>query len=99
MDPAGPGFYNFFSQGARRLHATDAQYVDVIHTNGGLLGIYKNLGDTDFWVNPSVGPQPGCGTVNSTAQLRLLLRGMIGKRSLNTEGFVHMHSAALYLFN
>ena len=76
MDPAGPEFYPKF-QGTRRLHSTDAQYVDVIHTNGGKLGIYKNIGAADFWINPGAAPQPGCGV--STSGLRQVMSGMLHK--------------------
>ena len=54
--------------------------MDVIHTNGGKLGIYKNIGAADFWVNPGAAPQPGCGSVKSTTELRQLVSGKIFKQ-------------------
>ena len=77
LDPAGPKFYHFGSQEARGLHATDAKYVDVIHTNGGIMGIYENVGNADFWMNPGAKPQPGCERVASFKELQKLMSGTI----------------------
>lgn len=45
---------------ATRLAATDAIYVETIHTNAGLLGFDSPLGQTAFY--PNFGRnQPGCG--------------------------------------
>ncbi|KAL1464239.1 hypothetical protein WDU94_003905, partial [Cyamophila willieti] len=54
LDPAGPLFE---SQDPRsRLDSTDAQFVDVIHSNGenlilGGLGFWQPMGDVDFYPN------------------------------------------------
>lgn len=58
LDPAAP----FFSveNPEQRLNATDAQYVQVIHTDGGLKGIDVPIGDSDFYPNGGRS-QPGCG--------------------------------------
>lgn len=58
LDPAGPLFS--FPLSSYRLDASDARYVEVIHTNGGLLGILEPLGDADFYPNGGM-RQPGCG--------------------------------------
>ncbi|XP_049532269.1 phospholipase A1-like [Anopheles darlingi] len=57
LDPAGP----LFSSGdpAGRLASTDADYVEVIHTNGGILGMYDPIGTADFYPNGGK-HQPGC---------------------------------------
>ncbi|XP_062555865.1 lipase member H-B-like [Armigeres subalbatus] len=57
LDPALP----FFAlDSIDRIKATDAEYVEVIHTNGGLLGFLEPIGDADFY--PNWGRiQPGCG--------------------------------------
>lgn len=62
LDPAGP----FFQDGANeiRLDATDALFVDVIHTDGGEnvvdgLGIGDPVGHIDFYPNGGR-RQPGC---------------------------------------
>ncbi|XP_026741664.1 pancreatic triacylglycerol lipase-like isoform X2 [Trichoplusia ni] len=57
LDPAGPCFSNVSASG--RLDKTDAKYVDVIHTNGGMLGLKEPVGHKDFYPNGGTS-QPGC---------------------------------------
>lgn len=58
MDPAGPGFT--VGNPGGRVAPTDANYVEVIHTNGGLLGMDPPIGLADHY--PNFGrTQPGCG--------------------------------------
>ncbi|XP_053394970.1 pancreatic triacylglycerol lipase-like [Mercenaria mercenaria] len=59
LDPAGPAFQ--FARPIVRLDPTDASFVDVIHTNGKLLGlgIKKSVGTVDFYPNGGKA-QPGC---------------------------------------
>jgi hypothetical protein len=51
LDPAGPLFKA--SEPNERLAKGDAQYVEVIHTNGATLGMgmIAAIGDADFYVN------------------------------------------------
>lgn len=54
MDPAGPLFENYDPRA--RLDSTDANLVDVIHSNGekiymGGLGAWAPMGDIDFYPN------------------------------------------------
>ncbi|XP_055531914.1 lipase member H-A-like [Wyeomyia smithii] len=58
LDPASPLFR--FKKHMERLSANDAQYVEVIHTNGKALGFFKNIGIADFYPNGGTS-QPGCG--------------------------------------
>lgn len=46
---------------SRRLSKTDANFVDVIHTNGGMLGFPISVGHADFYPNGGGIYQPGCG--------------------------------------
>lgn len=46
------------------LTANDAEFVDVIHTDGGLLGFPIPLGHADFYPNGGRGLQPGCDLSN-----------------------------------
>ncbi|KAJ8938428.1 hypothetical protein NQ318_011867 [Aromia moschata] len=58
MDPALPLFS--LSDEDNRLAKKDAQFVHVIHTNGGKLGFTAALGHVDFYPNGG-SSQPGCG--------------------------------------
>ncbi|KAK6188490.1 hypothetical protein SNE40_004654 [Patella caerulea] len=68
LDPAGLGFENY--DAIVRLDPSDADYVDVIHTDGGTIrqlafGTLKALGDADFYPNDGK-KQPGCPTIRTT---------------------------------
>ncbi|KAL1374099.1 hypothetical protein pipiens_005010, partial [Culex pipiens pipiens] len=58
LDPAQPYFLVSKPQG--RLADTDAQYVEVLHTNGDWLAFFTNIGTADFYPNGGK-KQPGCG--------------------------------------
>ncbi|NXH19320.1 LIPHA Lipase, partial [Bucco capensis] len=57
LDPAGPSFTR--EPPERRLDRTDAQFVDVIHSDTDALGFRKPLGTIDFYPNGGK-DQPGC---------------------------------------
>jgi pancreatic triacylglycerol lipase len=57
LDPAGP----LWSYDREKLAASDAQYVEVMHTNTGLAGYTDPLGDADFYPNGG-NSMPGCIT-------------------------------------
>ncbi|XP_023246559.1 pancreatic triacylglycerol lipase-like [Copidosoma floridanum] len=59
LDPALPGFH-LLAMDKGRLDPTDAQFVDIIHSCGGVLGFLKPLGHVDFYPNAGVAVQPGC---------------------------------------
>ncbi|XP_015108334.1 pancreatic triacylglycerol lipase isoform X2 [Diachasma alloeum] len=56
LDPAGP-LFNFFNE---RISSTDAQFVDIIHTDAGFYGLARPTGSVDFWPNRGTRVQPGC---------------------------------------
>uniref|UniRef100_A0A182P7C7 Lipase domain-containing protein n=1 Tax=Anopheles epiroticus TaxID=199890 RepID=A0A182P7C7_9DIPT len=58
LDPALPLFS--IRQQENRIGPQDAMYVEVIHTNGGLLGFLHPIGTADFYPNGGT-HQPGCG--------------------------------------
>ncbi|XP_073822450.1 pancreatic triacylglycerol lipase-like [Musca autumnalis] len=61
LDPAKPMFITVGSD--RKLDATDAEFVDVIHTDVLGRGMLRTVGHVDFY--PNIGPyQPGCQTDN-----------------------------------
>lgn len=55
MDPAGP----LWGRDGDRVVSTDAQYVEVIHTDTNFLGYTDPCGDADFYPNGGSG-MPGC---------------------------------------
>nr|CAH0103128.1 unnamed protein product [Daphnia galeata] len=63
LDPAGPFFHDIPTNA--RLDPTDAQFVDVIHTDGGIIGagLLEPLGHLDFYPNGGI-RQPGCDPSN-----------------------------------
>ena len=57
LDPASLFFITVST--SFRLDKSDAQYVDVIHTDAGVFGTTLASGHTDFWPNGG-SSQPGC---------------------------------------
>lgn len=49
-----------FADESDRVSPDDCKYVEVIHTNGWLLGFGGAIGDSDFYPNGGKS-QPGCG--------------------------------------
>ncbi|KAG9436247.1 lipase member H-A [Apis mellifera carnica] len=56
LDPAGPLYYLLNNH----LSISDADFVDVIHTDMGIFGIALKIGHVDFFPNYGSRPQPGC---------------------------------------
>lgn len=67
MDPARPMFED--SAPEDRLDIDDANYVDVIHTNGDKNGILKSLGDIDFFPNGGKF-QPNCPKIRDKSKYK-----------------------------
>ena len=62
LDPAGPQFTMsscIALASECRLHNTDADLVDVIHTDATAAGLYDRMGHVDFYPNGGAN-QPGC---------------------------------------
>ncbi|XP_043280757.1 pancreatic lipase-related protein 2 isoform X2 [Venturia canescens] len=72
LDAAYPLYMNTGSKG--HLAASDATFVDVIHTDGGVFGFLRPLGHADFYPNGGRPLQPGCtlDTLISMGVTRLL---------------------------
>lgn len=58
LDPAFPLY--MFVNPSSRLSADAAEFVDIIHTDGGILGYPWPLGHADFYPNQGIPLQPGC---------------------------------------
>ncbi|XP_041975190.1 pancreatic triacylglycerol lipase-like [Aricia agestis] len=56
LDPAGPQW----GRNSNALNQHDGIYVESIHTDGGLLGIFDPISDADFYPNGGRNRQPGC---------------------------------------
>ncbi|XP_049303075.1 phospholipase A1 2 isoform X1 [Bactrocera dorsalis] len=59
LDPARPAFEGNTGP-ENHLDATDADFVDVIHTCAGILGFKQPIGAVDFYPNGGGAFQPGC---------------------------------------
>ncbi|EDV23026.1 uncharacterized protein TRIADDRAFT_57869 [Trichoplax adhaerens] len=57
LDPAGPKFVGLAN--AVKLDKTDADFVDIIHSDAGTFGTTEPSGHLDFWPNNGV-DQPQC---------------------------------------
>ncbi|CAH1396698.1 unnamed protein product [Nezara viridula] len=62
LDPALPGFVKVSNNS--RLDMSDAQFVDCIHTCGGLLGTLEPICHADFYPNGGRNHQPGCCVID-----------------------------------
>ncbi|XP_055371524.1 pancreatic triacylglycerol lipase-like [Condylostylus longicornis] len=61
LDPANPGYYDLpIDIIFDHLGPSDAVFVDVIHTDAGLLGAPYSTGTVDFWPNGGYSVQSGC---------------------------------------
>ena len=56
LDPAGPRW----GGNNQALNRNAGAYVEAIHTDGGLLGIFDRIAHGDFYPNGGRNPQPGC---------------------------------------
>lgn len=66
LDPAGPLWYSAFgNKEMDQIRKTDAQLVDIIHTDGNLSGTIRQTGTIDFWPNGGIAPQPGCPIIET----------------------------------
>lgn len=50
-----------------KLDPSDAEYVDVIHTNAMIQGKLERCGHADFYINGGI-VQPGCATDNPLSE-------------------------------
>lgn len=62
LDPANPCFNE--GEALTGLGRGDANFIDVIHSNSGVLGKKDPVGDIDFYTNGVQPLPPGCWTVS-----------------------------------
>lgn len=60
LDPAGPLFEVPPKPKNERLSDDDADVVEIIHSDGGILGFHNSLGTIDFYPNGGRYIQPNC---------------------------------------
>lgn len=58
LEPANPGFFPPIL--LQHLSYTDADFVDIIHTDTNFYGQPHSTGTADFWPNDGSRIQPGC---------------------------------------
>ncbi|XP_017112670.1 probable phospholipase A1 magnifin isoform X2 [Drosophila elegans] len=63
LDPANPCFYD--GNDLEGLRSGDARFVDIIHSNPGMLGSPKRAGDADFFVQGRIPFKSGCQGLSS----------------------------------
>lgn len=63
LDPAKPHFQTL--ETSERLDATDADFVDIIHTDVFVHGLMQPIGHVDFYPNSGV-EQPNCGPLHES---------------------------------
>ncbi|KAK2582798.1 hypothetical protein KPH14_005058 [Odynerus spinipes] len=85
LDPASPFFrHHLFREKSRKLDATDARLVDIIHTDGSEyftdgFGLLKPIGHVDFFPNGGK-EQPGCFDVKNSVVVSHLKEELLDKQ-------------------
>lgn len=65
LDAAGPLYESPIPVDENnRLDKNDAEFVDCIHTDGGIFGMVQPIGHVDFYPNGGLPRQPGCAIIN-----------------------------------
>ena len=100
LDPAGLCFILVSEE--FRLDKSDATFVDIIRTDGNLVGTFRAVGDADFYPNGGK-DQPGCRAEKSKLLFcsYKIFRGYDGVAGMGGEGcevssscsqlFQHLH--------
>lgn len=86
LDAAAPLFT--YKDPTSRVARGDADYVESIHTNGGLLGFNQPIGDASFYPNGGRS-QPGCGwdftgSCAHSRSYKLLAESIASQKSVNS---------------
>ncbi|XP_039313985.1 pancreatic lipase-related protein 2 [Solenopsis invicta] len=98
LDPASPFFrHHLFRERSRKLDATDARLVDVIHTDGSQdfmdgFGLLKPIGHIDFFPNGGR-EQPGCTDIKNSVVVSHLKEDLLDKNIACS----HLRAFQLYM--
>ncbi|KAL3869621.1 hypothetical protein ACJMK2_042286 [Sinanodonta woodiana] len=92
LDPAGPLFEGTYSE--VRLDPSDADFVDVIHTDKTGFGIKQSTGHVDFYPNGGEN-QPGC-KASMAEYFKKLINGEINEIE-KSIACSHMRAIALFI--
>ncbi|XP_018375101.1 PREDICTED: pancreatic lipase-related protein 2-like [Trachymyrmex cornetzi] len=98
LDPASPFFrHHLFREKSRKLDATDARLVDVIHTDGSQdfmdgFGLLKPIGHIDFFPNGGR-EQPGCNDIKNSVVVSHLKEDLLDKNIACS----HLRAFQLYI--
>ncbi|XP_029159256.1 pancreatic lipase-related protein 2-like [Nylanderia fulva] len=89
LDPAGPAFETpYLKDTEERLDSADANFVDVIHTCAGSLGILRPIGDADFYPNGGTFRQPGCPILSAQYCSHARSHQFFAESIVHPEGFI-----------
>lgn len=72
LDPAMPLFITASAE--NKLDPSDAEYVDIIHTNAIVQGKLERCGHADFYMNGGI-IQPGCFNSETSNRAQPLMAG------------------------
>ncbi|GJQ85482.1 hypothetical protein Trydic_g23072, partial [Trypoxylus dichotomus] len=86
-DPAGPSFEHSEISESNRVTNTDAEFVDVVHTDIGHYGFIKAIGHVDFYPNGGT-LQPGCPSYEEDDNCSHARSNLYFIESVNSEKFL-----------
>ncbi|GAB1865704.1 phospholipase A1 [Camponotus japonicus] len=94
LDPAGPAFETpYLKDAAERLDSTDADFVDIIHTCAGSLGILRPIGHVDFYPNGGTFRQPGCPVLSAQTCSHSRSHEFFAESIVHPDGFPALRCA------
>lgn len=77
-DPAGPAFEHPKVNDTERVARSDAEFVDVIHTDIGHYGFIESIGHIDFYPNEGT-LQPGCPSYEEDGKFIMFIVDIFSK--------------------
>lgn len=93
LDPARPLFETYVNNPSKHLDKSDAQFVDIVHTDGGVFGFSSAIGTVDFFPNGGKRHQPGC---SPTSAIKNVLEGVDILGLIQREGDILRKSSDVF---